>query len=115
MGYSEFVNDLCKPGEKIQLELTPRDCHLIHMVLGVSGEAGELLDAIKKHAIYRKPIDLVNIVEELGDIEFYLEGIRQALNLDREQIIKNNMMKLSKRYSQSTYSDEEAQSRKDKL
>ncbi len=46
--YSEMVAALAKPGEKIASELTGEDAHLIHMAIGISGESGELLDAIKK-------------------------------------------------------------------
>ena len=55
------------------------------MVVGVSGEAGELLDAVKKAVIYRKPLDLENVIEELGDLEFYMEGLRQGLEIWTKQ------------------------------
>lgn len=38
------------------------------MATGVSGEAGELLDAVKKSVVYKKPLDRENVVEELGDL-----------------------------------------------
>lgn len=114
MEYFELVEKLTKPGEEIQLELTTKDCNLIHMVMGISGEAGELLDAVKKAVIYRKPLDLENVIEELGDLEFYMEGLRRELHLSRDQILKHNMEKLSKRYSSGSYSNDEAKSRNDK-
>ena len=43
---------LAKDGSQIKDELTPEQCNLIHMCVGVSTEANELLDAIKKHTIY---------------------------------------------------------------
>lgn len=112
--YSEMVAALAKPGEKIAEELTANDAHLIHMAIGISGEAGELLDAIKKRAIYRKELDRQNAIEELGDIEFYLEGIRQGLGLTREECVEANIAKLSKRYASLKYSDDAAQQRADK-
>lgn len=84
------------------------------MAIGVSGEAGELLDAIKKVVIYNKPIDRENVVEELGDIEFYLEGLRQSLGITREETIAANINKLGKRYEGLKYSDQAAQDRADK-
>lgn len=112
--HNEMVLALAKPGQAIVDSLTAETAHLLHMVVGVSGEAGELLDAIKKSAIYNKPLDLVNCIEELGDIEFYLEGIRQGLNITREQTIEANIEKLSVRYKGLVYSDQAAQSRADK-
>jgi NTP pyrophosphatase (non-canonical NTP hydrolase) len=111
--YSEFVNNLVKPGEEILSKLTPNEVNVIHMALGISGEAGEILDAVKKATIYRKPLDMENLIEELGDIEFYLEGLRQAIGVDRFTVLDLNVKKLSKRYG-SSYSDKSAIERKDK-
>ena len=77
----------------------------------MAGEAGELIDAIKKPAIYNKPIDLANVLEEMGDLEFYLEGLRQALNITREQVLHANYSKLKVRYQGLVYSDQAAQQR----
>lgn len=112
--HSEMVSVLVKPGEDIIASLTPEKAHLWHMATGVAGEAGELLDAIKKHVIYNKPIDIENVIEELGDLEFYMEGIRQGLGITREQTIEQNIAKLSVRYHGLTYSDQKAQDRADK-
>src|SRR5690554_4006225 len=79
MLHNELVKAIVKPDATILMSLQPGDCNLLHMTCGVSGEAGELLDAIKKHVFYRKPLDMENVIEELGDIEFYLEGLRQQL------------------------------------
>jgi NTP pyrophosphatase (non-canonical NTP hydrolase) len=86
----------------------------MHMAIGISGEAGELLDAIKKQVIYRKPLDRENVLEELGDLEFYMEGIRQGLGITREQCLAANIAKLGKRYEGMRYTDTAAQERADK-
>lgn len=112
--HAEMVSKLAKSGDDIVAELTPKDTHLVHMAIGVSGEAGELLDAIKKGAIYRKPYDRANLIEELGDIEFYLEGLRQGLGITREETIQANIDKLAVRYQGFKYSDQAAQARADK-
>lgn len=114
MNYGEMVKALAKPGHDIAENITGGEAHLIHMAVGVCGEAGELLDAIKKHVIYKKPLDLANVVEELGDLEFYLEGLRSALEINRLEVFKVNMEKLSKRYESGRYSNEQAQVRADK-
>lgn len=112
--YAEFVEGLCKSGADIITSLTPDKAHLLHMAVGVSGEAGELLDAIKKHVVYNMPLNLDNVIEELGDIEFYMQGLRNNLELFRSDIIIANRNKLSIRYSKGTYSDKQAQDREDK-
>lgn len=111
--HSEMVTALAKPGEDILASLSPEDCHLWHMASCIPGEAGELFDAVKKSVIYRKEIDRENVVEELGDLEFYMEGLRQGLGITREETIAQNIAKLGERY-QGKYSNQAAQERKDK-
>ena len=112
--YSNMVSSLAKPGEDIIAKLSPEMAHNWHMATGVCGEAGELLDAVKKYAIYNKPADRENIVEELGDLEFYMEGLRQGFDITREETIYANKTKLDVRYSSKKYSDQQAQERADK-
>lgn len=112
--HSEMVATLVKDGQVIAKEMTGHDAHLMHMAIGISGEAGELLDAIKKKVIYRKELDTLNVLEELGDIEFYLEGLRQELAITREACLEANITKLGKRYEGLRYSDTAAQVRADK-
>lgn len=111
--HDEMVAALVKPGEKIIESLTPVKAHLLHMSVGISGEAGELLDAIKKHVVYNKEVDRENVIEELGDLEFYMEGLRQGLGITREETIAHNISKLGVRYA-GGYSDKAAQERADK-
>jgi NTP pyrophosphatase (non-canonical NTP hydrolase) len=114
ISHTELVRTLAKSGDDILSEITAGDVYLLHMAVGVSGESGELLDAIKKAVFYRKTLDITNVIEELGDIEFYLEGVRQGLNLSRETILKANVEKLSARYKGLNYSNEAAINRADK-
>lgn len=113
--FAIMVTALAKDGALIKAELTPLDADLLHMGVGVSGEAGELLDAIKKATIYRKELDVENVIEELGDLEFYMERIRQIIGVSREEILKRNVAKLSKRYSSGKYSNDQAKERADKV
>ncbi len=115
MNHADMVKALAKPGADIVASLTPETAHLLHMAVGVSGEAGELLDAVKKAAIYVKPIDRANVVEELGDLEFYMEGLRQGLGITREETLEANIAKLSVRYNGLKYTNEAAQARADKV
>ena len=112
--YEDMVEALVKPGEDILASLTPEGVNMWHMATGISGESGELLDAVKKFAIYNKPLDRENVIEELGDLEFYMEGLRQAIFVTRADVLQANMNKLSVRYSKGTYSDKQAQERADK-
>jgi NTP pyrophosphatase (non-canonical NTP hydrolase) len=107
MSYSEFVS----------ARFTKRhegDDGLMHCAVGIAGEAGELLDAVKKLWVYGKALDHANAIEELGDIEWYMEAMRGLLGVTRDQVIAANVAKLEKRYP-THYSDELALARLDKV
>ena len=116
--HSKMVTDLKKPGQAILDSLTPEKCDLTHMAIGVSSEGGELEDAVKRHVMYNKELDRENVIEELGDIEFYMEGVRQILGITREETLTHNIVKLTKgdkaRYKDGVYTDKAAQDRADK-
>ncbi len=112
--HQEMVRALMKQGSEVRRELSNCDADLWHAATGVSTEAGELLDAIKKKVIYRKDLDIPNIIEELGDLEFYMEAVRKNLNITREEILRTNMAKLADRYKNYQYTDQAAIERADK-
>ncbi len=109
-----MVAALAKNDTEIRASLLPGDCDLLHMAVGTSTESGELLDAVKKYVFYRKPIDRENVIEELGDMEFYMEGLRGRLGITRNETIEHNIAKLSIRYPGFKYSNKRANERKDK-
>lgn len=55
--------------------------HFKHMAYGLTGEMGEFIDAVKKHEIYGKELDVVNLHEEYGDLLWYLAGAMYTANL----------------------------------
>lgn len=111
--HKDLVTKLSKPGEVLLATVTPEKAHLWHMATGVCTEAGELLDCIKKHICYNQELNLENLVEEVGDILFYLQGIMNPLGISLDLCKIHNIAKLEKRYG-DTYSDEAAKHRADK-
>jgi NTP pyrophosphatase (non-canonical NTP hydrolase) len=91
----------------------PVDDNLVHTALGVTGEAGEYADAIKKHVIYGKPLDQENAIEELGDILWFIALACEALGTDMASVAQGNIDKLKKRYPEK-YTDQLAGDRLDK-
>lgn len=106
MTYAEFVASRAK-----KLPTTIEDT--LHMAVGVAGEAGELLDAVKKAWVYGKELDVANVKEEAGDALFYIQGLCNLYGWTLEQLIADNVAKLEKRYP-SGYTDKAAQERADK-
>lgn len=86
---------------------------LTHAALGMSGEVGELVDAIKKHVIYGRPLDRVNVVEEVGDILWFAAFLCTTTGIDLREAAQLNIDKLKLRYPE-TYSDVFAHQRLDK-
>lgn len=105
--YSMFVHRLFK-----QMDGLPDT--VLHSAVGMAGEGGEILDAIKKVWAYGKPLDVGNLLEELGDMRFYYQAMLNLLGVTDKEIIALNMRKLSARYPAGEYSDADAQLRADK-
>lgn len=112
--HRDMVLALRKPPAEILAGLDNNKADLLHAILGIVSEAGELADAVKKHVIYGQPLNLENCKEELGDLEFYLAQIRLILGVTRVAMLQGNMDKLSIRYPGLVYSDKAAKERKDK-
>jgi NTP pyrophosphatase (non-canonical NTP hydrolase) len=83
---------------------------LMHAAFGLSTEAGEFLDAMKKHIFYGKELDRVNLREELGDLFWYIAIACDELDIEFEPIMKRNIEKLKARYGEK-FSEEAAEYR----
>lgn len=71
---------------------------LIMGCLGLSGEAGEFTDMIKKWIFHEKPLDVVHAEKELGDIMWYVAMICESFGWKLEDIMQMNVDKLKTRY-----------------
>lgn len=71
---------------------------ILHAAMGLCTESAELMDALKKHLIYGKELDLVNLKEEASDTFWYLAILADELGLSFEEIMKTNIDKLKARY-----------------
>lgn len=107
MSYEAFVASRFK-------DMGSLNQNLMHAAAGVSGEAGEVLDIIKKIWAYNKPLDIPHLMEEVGDLVFYITALCNELGVNIEEIKEQNVEKLTARYPQG-YSDKDALARKDKV
>ena len=99
--------DFSAIGERLQRQENQR---LLHGGIGLATEAGEFLDALKKHMFYGKELDRVNLREEMGDIFWYCAIIADELDVDFSEVMERNITKLKARYGDK-FSEEKASHR----
>lgn len=73
---------------------------LLNGTLGLTGEAGEVSDLIKKGIFHEKGIDLEHLKKELGDCAWYLAMICDACGFTLDDVMQINIDKLKARYPQ---------------
>jgi NTP pyrophosphatase (non-canonical NTP hydrolase) len=99
---SGFVADALRTepeyGAAVERLQDPRTVRLLHVAMGLCTEAGEFLDVLKKHIFYGKPIDDVNLVEELGDTSWYQRIGCDALEITFTEMLLRNVRKLRARF-----------------
>ena len=71
---------------------------LINGVMGLCGESGEAIDIVKKHLAQGHDLNKEHLIEELGDIAWYLAETAYALDISLEEVLKINIEKLKNRY-----------------
>ena len=75
---------------------------VVYCALGLAGEAGEVADEIKKIIRNDKgiitPERMKKLCLELGDVMWYWLRLTKELDLDIEDIMAENLKKLSQRY-----------------
>lgn len=90
---------------------------LLTSATGLSGEAGEFNDIIKKLLFQNKTWndDLkTHLSSELGDIGWYWVNACRALNLDPNTVLENNVTKLESRYPGGKFDPHFSENRKEK-
>ena len=71
---------------------------IANYALGLTGEAGEVADIVKKAVFHGHSLDISEIEKELGDVLWYIANIANVLELDLNTIASKNIQKLEKRY-----------------
>ena len=109
--YAQFVNAVTSSESKSGDAFTERiaDLHyqdfpterMLTAALGLSAEAGEFTEVIKKIMFQGKPVNdenMFHLKRELGDIMWYFMQACMALDVSPEEIIEMNVDKLKARY-----------------
>ena len=74
---------------------------LLTGAIGLSAEAGELTEIVKKLIFQGKPVNeetIFHMKRELGDVMWYVMQVLMALGTSLEEVVEMNVEKLQKRY-----------------
>lgn len=67
-------------------------------VLGIAGEAGEIVEAHKKTLYHGHDMDGEQVRDELGDLFFYAAWLADEYGWTLEEIMQSNVNKLRRRF-----------------
>lgn len=79
--------------------------------LGITGEAGEVADLIKKGVFHGHELDREELKKELGDVMWYVANVARLAGFSLSEIAASNVMKLQKRYPEG-FSEQDSINRK---
>ena len=110
--YAEFVQSVTSDYSKDNMSMLSRmeemsmadgvkTSHLLTAALGLTGEAGEFADHVKKIFFHGKPYDddrREAMILELGDVMWYVMQACEALEVSLEEVVYDNIDKLSERH-----------------
>jgi NTP pyrophosphatase (non-canonical NTP hydrolase) len=115
--YIEFVRQTTSPASTDYAQLLARMTELeathdadvprlLTAALGMSAEAGEFTEVVKKIFLQGKPYNEENVFHmkrELGDLCWYLAQACMALDTNFEEVLHMNYEKLSARYPEGSF------------
>ena len=85
--------------QKLAMRTANEECfNLANAGLGLSGEAGEATDIIKKCLFHGHVLDGKHLAKELGDVMWYIALVATIIGCDLDEIMQMNIDKLKARY-----------------
>lgn len=92
--YQSLAMKTKKPwGEDVKGQLTDS-------ILGLTGESGEVADIIKKYFAGVKELDKDHLINEMGDVMWYLAELAETLGTTLDEIATLNIEKLKARHGE---------------
>jgi NTP pyrophosphatase (non-canonical NTP hydrolase) len=124
--YIEFVRQTTSPASSdfaallarmTELEANDADVpRLLTAALGMSAEAGEFTEVVKKIILQGKPYTEENVFHmkrELGDICWYIAQACMSLDTNFDEVLEMNYEKLSARYPEGAFDVYRSENRKE--
>jgi NTP pyrophosphatase (non-canonical NTP hydrolase) len=114
--YTEFVDSTTSYPSKLNEELVARlqqlnernvpVARLLTAAVGLSAEAGEFTEIIKKIIFQGKELtedNRVHLIKELGDVYWYFTQALIGLEVNLNEVVLTNVMKLTSRYPEGNF------------
>ncbi len=92
----------------------PYEAMCSNMCMGLAGEIGEVIDIMKKHIYQGKELDITDVIEEVGDVLWYIANFCNVNNITMDECMESNIKKLRKRFPNG-FTVKDANERKDKM
>jgi len=71
---------------------------MMNGILGLCGETGEVADQIKKHLYQGHELSREDLINELGDVCWYIAQLASSMGTDLNTVLEKNIEKLRLRY-----------------
>ena len=124
--YTQFVDGTTSYPSKSNEEfiariqqLSERDvpiARLMTAAVGLSAEAGEFTEIVKKIAFQGKELtedNRTHLIKELGDVYWYFTQALIGLGVDLNEVVLTNVMKLTSRYPEGAFDVYRSENRAD--
>lgn len=76
---------------------------LTNCALGLASESGEVIDLIKKYTFNAEQLDRDELIQEMGDVLWYLSQVAQWANIPFEEVAQQNITKLNTRFGKQLH------------
>lgn len=89
----------------------PAERRQLHAVLGVCTEAGELCESLWEALKSSAGVDATNFIEELGDVEWYVNLGADSVGSTLHNVLARNIAKLESRYATKQFREQDTHQR----
>ncbi len=88
MNANRYMRDSLQTADRSNMDRLKLEC-----ALGLCGEAGEVAEQVKKHFFHGHELDKRHMIEELGDVAWYLAVLCDAIGSDLDTVMEENLKK----------------------
>ncbi|KRM12500.1 nucleoside triphosphate pyrophosphohydrolase family protein [Paucilactobacillus suebicus] len=71
---------------------------LTNCALGLASESGQVVDIVKNYTFRGQKLSKDQLIHEMGDVLWYLSQVAEWADIPFDEIAKNNIEVLNKRY-----------------